>query len=274
MSAEHARLVSALREVRSRTGLSLTALAERTTYSRSSWERYLNGKVFPPRQAVRELCRVADEPEGRLAALWEIAEAESSGRTSVQAPAVEEPRPHPAQPSPDTGYSCRRRRRRLMMALAAVYTVIVGSVALTLFLLSGRDTAGGEPLSSAAPYSIGPQCHGAACEGKDPLRLICGITPTTLITHRTTTGAHVEVRHSKKCGAGWVRVWGTRIGDRVEVTAGGPTHIARITTQDDTRTYVYTGMAAAGPGDTVRACFRPASPDAAPECVEARVGEP
>ncbi|MCZ9342799.1 helix-turn-helix domain-containing protein, partial [Streptomyces sp. TRM76130] len=60
MSTEQTRLTAALRELRARTGLSLAALAERTAYSKSSWERYLNGKILPPRQAVRELCRIAD----------------------------------------------------------------------------------------------------------------------------------------------------------------------------------------------------------------------
>ncbi|WP_368857606.1 helix-turn-helix domain-containing protein [Streptomyces sp. GbtcB7] len=30
----------------------------KTGYSRSSWERYLNGKALAPRQAVEELARV------------------------------------------------------------------------------------------------------------------------------------------------------------------------------------------------------------------------
>nr|WP_262007952.1 YjfA family protein [Streptomyces sp. FIT100] len=113
----------------------------------------------------------------------------------------------------------------------------------------------------------------AACEGRDPMRLICGIGPDTLTTYRTATGTHVELRYSPKCGASWARTWGTRIGDRVEVTAGGPTHGVRIGTEDDTETYVYTGMAAARPGSTVRACFRPASAEGERECVEARVAE-
>ncbi|MGP4089354.1 helix-turn-helix domain-containing protein [Streptomyces sp. KR55] len=271
MTAEHTQLVTALRELRARTGLSLAALAERTAYSKSSWERYLNGKVLPPRQAVRELCQVADEPDGRLTALWEIAESEWSGRGAVLAPAGGEPRPPSAESSPEAGRP-RGRRGRLMVVLASVYVLLAGGMALALFLLPGRDTADDEPLSASAPYSVGPQCHGAACEGRDPLRLICGINPDTLTTYRTATGAHVELRHSEKCGASWARAWGTRIGDRVEVTAGGPTHDVRIGTKDDTETYVYTGMAAAHPGSTVRACFRPASPDGERECVEARVG--
>ncbi|MFC9292051.1 helix-turn-helix domain-containing protein, partial [Streptomyces sp. NPDC057052] len=74
------RLAAALRESRRRTGLSLAGLAARTAYSKSSWERYLNGRTLPPRSAVQELCRLAGEPDGRCLALWEIAKSESGGR--------------------------------------------------------------------------------------------------------------------------------------------------------------------------------------------------
>ncbi|MFG2583359.1 helix-turn-helix domain-containing protein [Streptomyces malaysiensis] len=74
------RLAAGLRELRARTGLSMAALAERTAYSKSSWERYLNGKQLAPRQAVEVLCAMAGEPPGRLMALWELADGEWSGR--------------------------------------------------------------------------------------------------------------------------------------------------------------------------------------------------
>ncbi|MET7797160.1 helix-turn-helix transcriptional regulator, partial [Streptomyces decoyicus] len=69
-----------MRELRRRTGLTLAALAERTPYSKSSWERYLNAKKLPPRGAVEALCLLAGEPPGQLVALWELADAAWSGR--------------------------------------------------------------------------------------------------------------------------------------------------------------------------------------------------
>ncbi|MFI1353333.1 DUF2690 domain-containing protein [Streptomyces sp. NPDC020898] len=276
MTAEHTRLTAALRELRARTGLSLAALSERTSYSKSSWERYLNGKALPPRQAVQDLCRLANEPGGRLLALWEIAESDWSGRAAVPAPAApaaDEPRPQPQEPPrpAETGRP-RGRRGRLMVVLASAYTVIVGGVALVLVLPPDREAPQDEPLSASVPYSLAPQCHGTACEGRDPLRLICGISPDSLTKYRTATGAHVELRYSEKCGASWARTWATRIGDRLEVTAGGPTHEARVKDRADTETYVFTEMTEAHPGSTVRACFRPASADGERECVEALVG--
>ncbi|WJY40225.1 helix-turn-helix transcriptional regulator [Streptomyces sp. P9-2B-2] len=74
------QLVVQLRRLKDHTGLSLAALAARTPYSKSSWERYLNGKKLPPRDAVEALCRLAGEPVGRLVALWELADAAWSGR--------------------------------------------------------------------------------------------------------------------------------------------------------------------------------------------------
>ncbi|MFD3626750.1 helix-turn-helix domain-containing protein [Streptomyces sp. DSM 116494] len=289
MSAAHTRLTATLRELRTRTGLSLAALSARTAYSKSSWERYLNGKNLPPRQAVRDLCRVADEPDGRALALWEIAESERSGRAasaapvsapaSVSAPVSGGPRPAP-QEAPPASMSGRppghggRRPVVLSVVLSVVSTLVaVGLAAPALLLLPGSPGKAEDHLPASAPYSLAPQCHGAHCEGLDPMRLICGISPESLATYRTVGGAHVELRHSRKCGAGWARAWGTRVGDRMEVTAGGAAHAVRVRREADTRTYVYTAMAAARPGSTVRVCFRPASAAAERECFEARVGE-
>ncbi|WLQ69307.1 MULTISPECIES: helix-turn-helix domain-containing protein [Streptomyces] len=279
MTTEHTRLVAALRELRAGAGLSLAALAERTLYSKSSWERYLNGKSLPPRQAVQELCRLANEPDGRLLALWEIAESHWSGRTAAPAssapPTDESARPNPQESPPPAGTGrWRLGGSRLLVVLASAYTVIVGGVAVLLFLLlPGSEAQEAEPRPASVPFSFAPQCHGAACEGRDPMRLICGIDPDTLTSYRTATGAHIELRHSRKCGASWARVWGTEIGDRVEVTADGPTHGVRIRNKDDAATFVYTKMTEVRPDSTVRACFRPAQADGRKECVEARVGE-
>ncbi|MEZ3182575.1 XRE family transcriptional regulator [Streptomyces pimonensis] len=274
MTPDHTRLTAALRELRTRTGLSLAALAKRTAYSKSSWERYLNGKAMPPRQAVQDLCRVAGEPDGRLLALWEIAESDWSGRAAVLAPAPAAPVSAPAPAEPRTGPDAGRshgRWSRLMMTLTSVYAVVAGGVTLTLLLLPHRDAAQDEPLSSSS-YALAPRCHGAACEGRDPVHMVCGAAPDDLATYRTATGAHVELRYSKECGASWARMWGTRVGDRVDVTVGGPTWKVRTVDRFDAKTYVYTRMTAARPGSTVRACFRPAAADGERECFGARVG--
>ncbi|MFF1346121.1 helix-turn-helix domain-containing protein [Streptomyces sp. NPDC058322] len=72
-SSERQLLVH-LRRLKDRSGLSLAALASRTSYSRSSWERYLNGKKPVPRKAVEELAQVCGTEPTRLVVLYEVAE--------------------------------------------------------------------------------------------------------------------------------------------------------------------------------------------------------
>ncbi|MEU9412601.1 helix-turn-helix transcriptional regulator [Streptomyces sp. NPDC048281] len=71
---EARHLVEQLRVLKGRTGLSLAGLARRTAYSKSSWQRYLNGDRLPPRAAAQVLCRLAGGDQPRLLALWELAE--------------------------------------------------------------------------------------------------------------------------------------------------------------------------------------------------------
>ncbi|WP_406530963.1 helix-turn-helix domain-containing protein, partial [Streptomyces sp. I8-5] len=100
VSVVSGQLAERLREIRERSGLSLAALAARTPYSKSSWERYLNGKKPVPRQAVEALCALTGTPAGRLLALWELADAEWSGRARP-VPVSEEPdRPAAERPAP------------------------------------------------------------------------------------------------------------------------------------------------------------------------------
>ncbi|MFJ6214454.1 DUF2690 domain-containing protein [Streptomyces sp. NPDC092296] len=68
------RLVVQLRRLKDRSGLSLVALAARTPYSKSAWQRYLNGVKFPPRQAVEAIGRLTGADAARLLALWGLAE--------------------------------------------------------------------------------------------------------------------------------------------------------------------------------------------------------
>ncbi|MGI5377297.1 DUF2690 domain-containing protein [Streptomyces sp. CA-251387] len=325
-SPARARLAAALGELKARTGLSLAGLAAKTAFSKSSWDRYLNGRTLPPRDAVRELCRLAGEPEGRCVALWEIAEAEGSGRSgrppegrrpassassgtpalsptpaSSRSPASSRPPPPssppagspppPASPAPSLLVPCAggaadadadadavHRTAAAVAVLASVCAVAVGGVAAVALLLPHGD---GEPRSSLSPppAATEPRCRGAVCEGKDPMHMKCGATPTTLAEHRTVGGAWMELRYSEECGTSWARMWGTRIGDRIEMTAvgqdgpedpAGPVRSAEVQDAVDADSYVYTPMTAARPGSVVRACFRPTAGGEG-ECFDGRV---
>ncbi|KMS68033.1 hypothetical protein ACM01_40525 [Streptomyces viridochromogenes] len=299
---ERARLAASLRGLKARTGLSLAALAAKTAFSKSSWDRYLNAGTLPPRDAVQELCRLAGEPEGRCLALWEIAESEGSGRAATAAPrspspASSPPPPPPLPPSPppppeeavpagDTADAGSVRRGAATVAvLASVGALVAGGVAAVALLLPHRDDerrASLPPPSSAAA----PRCRGTVCEGQSPMHMNCAAAPATLAAYRTATGAWVELRYSVECGTSWARMWATHIGDRIEMTAGsrdrrdapesrkdreGRVRSAEVQDDIDADAYVYTPMTAARPGAVVRACFRPATGGEG-ECFNSRVG--
>ncbi|MEV7378048.1 helix-turn-helix domain-containing protein [Streptomyces lydicus] len=63
-----------LRRLVDRSGLSVSALADRTGFSKTSWERYLNGRLLPPRRAVLALAEATGTHTGHLTTLWELAE--------------------------------------------------------------------------------------------------------------------------------------------------------------------------------------------------------
>ncbi|MEU6369464.1 peptidoglycan-binding protein [Streptomyces sp. NPDC046931] len=87
------RLVVRLRELKDQMGVSTATLAAKSAYSRSSWERYLNGRTLPPRQAVEAMSRMSGTDPAQLLALWEIAEharsQERPGAKSELEPAAE-----------------------------------------------------------------------------------------------------------------------------------------------------------------------------------------
>ncbi|WP_405991650.1 helix-turn-helix domain-containing protein [Streptomyces sp. NBC_00986] len=267
------QLTSALRELRTATGLSLAALAAKTPYSKSSWERYLNGKTLPPREAVEELCRLAGEPVGRCVALWEIAEAEASGRGATNQ--GRPPTATAAPPTPTSPPPVQEQRGVVTLAvLASVCAVAVTAVVLALLLLP--DSRASDPLSPTAATTAapdGPGCHGAACEGRSPIAMRCAAQPDTVAQHRTATGAWMELRHSRECGTTWARTWGGHTGDRIELSVpgrAGAAHGAEVGNAVDAESYVYTLMAVTAPGTVVRACFRPAG-GGKQECFDGRV---
>ncbi|MFC3578364.1 helix-turn-helix domain-containing protein [Streptomyces yaanensis] len=93
--AEYCRLL------KERTGLSLAALAERTHYSKSSWQRCLNGRQIPPRSALRSLAAAAEADPARLLGLREA--VLRSGRLPPAPPQLRRPagqRPHPLADRP------------------------------------------------------------------------------------------------------------------------------------------------------------------------------
>ncbi|MFI0818732.1 helix-turn-helix domain-containing protein [Streptomyces sp. NPDC021098] len=63
-----------LRGLVDRSGMSVVAIADRTGYSKTSWERYLGGRLLPPQGAVEALAEATGADAGHLGTLWELAE--------------------------------------------------------------------------------------------------------------------------------------------------------------------------------------------------------
>ncbi|MGV9277531.1 DUF2690 domain-containing protein [Streptomyces griseosporeus] len=65
---------SQLRRLVDRSGLGIAALADRTGYSKTSWERYLNGRLLAPKGAIVALAEVTGTNPIHLTTMWELAE--------------------------------------------------------------------------------------------------------------------------------------------------------------------------------------------------------
>ncbi|MFD5793348.1 DUF2690 domain-containing protein [Streptomyces diastatochromogenes] len=65
---------SQVRRLVDRSGLSIAALADRTGYSKTSWERYLGGRLLAPKGAIVALAEVTGTNPVHLTTMWELAE--------------------------------------------------------------------------------------------------------------------------------------------------------------------------------------------------------
>ncbi|MFC8538304.1 helix-turn-helix domain-containing protein [Streptomyces sp. NPDC057249] len=268
---EWVRLCDALRELRAGTGLSLAALAARTPYSKSSWDRYLNGRTLPPRQAVEELCLLAGADPRRPVALWELAETAGSGRTGG-AGRVSPPGPVrevQAAPGPGAGATAPGPAgaepgavpRRLRSWWLGAALLVAAGVLVALFRPGPASAPETPPaVDAGATALVGPGCHGVTCSGKDPEDSECSTfaEPPTTLGEQRLDGTMVKVRHSAVCDTVWARIDRGREGDLVQVhVPGGPVQKAVVKDRFDSAGSLSTPMAAAS-GDAraeVRACL-------------------
>lgn len=157
-------LVVQLRELKDRKGLSIAALATRTGFGKSSWDRYLNGRAVPPEEAVRAaavVCGVEPAP------LLELRELAAAPRTeAVPGPPLDEvdddgdlPGPGQSAPPVEPEAAVPPVRRApvpwLAMLLSSVTTAVVmlaGLVVLAPWEGATRTgPAGGAPSPAAGP---------------------------------------------------------------------------------------------------------------------------
>lgn len=123
------QLVVQLRRVKDHSGLSLHGLASRTGYSRSSWNRYLNGRALPPQQAVAALARACDADPARLLALREVA---AGGPGPQQAAGRDEEGPDTERADTERADGARRGRRRWVVGFVAAVVVVLATVTALL----------------------------------------------------------------------------------------------------------------------------------------------
>ncbi|WP_248001292.1 XRE family transcriptional regulator [Streptomyces sp. RPA4-5] len=282
------QLVVQLRRLKDHSGLSLAALAARTPYSKSSWERYLNGKKLPPRDAVEALCRLAGEPVGRLVALWELADAAWSGRGRSGAAqarggrsAADDGPERATAPGtavvaaagpPADGEATPRPTRRLAGLAGLAAGAGAGGVALAAALALWAAAGAGGLVTGAVPEA--PEmtgCRARACDGKDPESMRCDLPDLvrTPLERTAAGGERVQLRYGTVCGAAWGRLRDGRIGDRVEVVAPGVApRSVRVMDRFDAEDSLVTPMAAARGPEGVRLCLYPAG-GGARECFSA-----
>ncbi|MER6346547.1 helix-turn-helix domain-containing protein [Streptomyces sp. NPDC001595] len=179
------QLVVQMRQLKDHSGLSLTALASRTSYSRSSWERCLNGRSLPPLWAVEALADACGGDRTTLAALWEVAttsvatdksravrtDAGAGGGSAAEQPeeAATEPSYEPAAATPLPQAQTQTRRpapvatvRRLPFGTNTLRTsafgtatfgtaVMVSAAAVVVVLVTAGVLAAARPWESSAP---------------------------------------------------------------------------------------------------------------------------
>ncbi|CAM5386866.1 MULTISPECIES: helix-turn-helix domain-containing protein [Streptomyces] len=267
MPAECRRVLDELRSLRERSGRSLAGLAAATAYSKSSWGRYLSGAQPVPRAAVVALCQVAGEPPARVLALWELADAEWSGRGACTAAGP----PEPSGPTagavagPVAGPGPRRRRVWPLLVAGAVLAVAVGAGAGVRVLAErAPHAAASEP--GVGPWERAPLVHGCTgpeCEGRAPGVMGCDRADAveTLAEHRTPEGRRVQVRYGRHCRALWARASGLRAGDRFVLRLpGAPARTAGPVDEAAAAGYLATLMTALpeqGAPAGARACLLP-----------------
>ena len=262
-----------MRELRTRSGLTLAALAERTNVSKSSWERYLNGKKFPPRTAVAAFARAVGVKPDRLLLLWDLAaqarhraverEADDGGAqeergggadaTAAPAPGADALGGGPSGKAAAKGAGAARGWRALPRAFAAVSrtrrAVLVGVVTGAL-LLGGftvlRAGAGSGDESEPRSGCVGNECHGL-----NPGSFGCDGDAYTAALHKFDD-SYIELRYSPSCRAGWARISHAKPGDsaRVVPVKGSRTEERAISFDDN----VFSMMINAPYPASVRAC--------------------
>ncbi|MGH3794058.1 MAG: helix-turn-helix domain-containing protein [Pseudonocardiaceae bacterium] len=151
-SGPRKELAAELRHLKESSALSFARLGSKTHTSKSSMERYLNGKLMPPRQIVAAISDTCGGDTDRLLKLWDRAAGfDDPGRAG---PGGADPRragpggagPVRAGPAPTMTW----RRPHVLTVAALAFVVVVGG-ALSIILWSRQSTAAPDSRGTAPP---------------------------------------------------------------------------------------------------------------------------
>ncbi|MFD3519851.1 helix-turn-helix domain-containing protein [Streptomyces sp. NPDC058653] len=224
------RLVERLRLLKDRSGLSYASLEAKTSYSTSSWSRYLGGVAFPPWEATEALGRLAGakEPDlARLRALWESAEEvrgkRGAGAALVMADSVPSSSAAPASAP----------RTPLRLGSGAAHAVRTAVSVLVLVLLASVPYSSpyvprkaDEPEwpwslpSEVAPVGEQVECQGRSCERRDPVQTGCSGDGRVLGSYYRKQH-RVQVLHSARCRTVWGSVAPAADTEGLSISAPG-----------------------------------------------------
>jgi peptidoglycan hydrolase-like protein with peptidoglycan-binding domain len=177
LDAAVVQLISALRRLKDGSGLSQTQLAERTGYSKASWDRYLNGRTPVPRGAVEALATVCKADAVALLVLHEAAEqawkTTGSAMSGPDATTVAENDDVDleADATAATGPESQRRPRRLPNLRTALNSVVSAALGAAVALAIANPSPAATTTTSA-PRPTPPkkpvvyQCHFTQTDGK------------------------------------------------------------------------------------------------------------
>ncbi|MGC4950115.1 helix-turn-helix domain-containing protein [Streptomyces sp. DT224] len=274
-AAVRAQLGAEMRRIKEAAQLSFGGLADRTHYSRSSWERFLNGKQLPTPVAVEELAAVAGTPPEPLLDLLAragvpvadpVPATGGRDRPAATRPAAGDPAVRARTPGRRPGVPWRRRCAVIGYIAAGA---LMGSVATGLLspYLTGADQGpdaatsrseskkasgqGADLVPGAGDIKV--KCTSDTCWRNDPQAMECQWDAKTAKS-TFLRGMQIELRYSAACQAVWGRIEGGAVGDKVIIKdARGMELDAFIRFEHDSYTKML-GVSEDAPLDSMSVC--------------------
>ncbi|MFD7702530.1 DUF2690 domain-containing protein [Streptomyces caelestis] len=167
---------SQLRRVVDRSGLSVASVSDRTGYSKTSWERYLNGRLLAPKGAIVALAEVTGTNPVHLTTMWELAErawsrSEMRHDMTMEAIRISQARAalsELAGPSSGSGGRSARKGGAAVRPGVAGPAGVVPSVPAQPTAADVRDATGGVREDGARGGASGTNSWGVAAPANPP----------------------------------------------------------------------------------------------------------